>query len=413
MEKYGLTTQLVHAERRQDVENGAVHKPIYTSSQYAYEDANDLVAVFQGRPGFSYARQGTPTTASLEKIINQMEEGTGTCTFATGMAALTAIFYTLLKAGDHIVSSQFIFGNTNSLLINLARLGVEVTHVDGRDVEQVKAAIRPNTRMVFMETIANPGTQLVDLAAIGDLCEAQNILYVLDNTMTTPYLLKGKEVKAGLVMNSLSKIICGHANALGGSVTNTGLFDWSEYPNIYDDYKSGDSSAWGLLQIRKKGLRDMGATLSADAAHRIAVGSESMELRMERSCSNALALAQFLEQQPGVVSVSYPGLSSHPQHERAKDLFGDRGFGSLLAFELQPEIDCIDFLNRLNIVLLATHLGDTRTLSLPVAKTIYHEMGPEKRKEMGIADGLLRVSLGIENENDLISDFAQALNYYV
>lgn len=413
MEKYGLTTQLVHAERRQDVENGAVHKPIYTSSQYAYEDANDLVAVFQGRPGFSYARQGTPTTASLEKIINQMEEGTGTCTFATGMAALTAIFYTLLKAGDHIVSSQFIFGNTNSLLINLARLGVEVTHVDGRDVEQVKAAIRPNTRMVFMETIANPGTQLVDLAAIGDLCEAQNILYVLDNTMTTPYLLKGKEVKAGLVMNSLSKIICGHANALGGSVTNTGLFDWSEYPNIYDDYKSGDSSAWGLLQIRKKGLRDMGATLSADAAHRIAVGSESMELRMERSCSNALALAQFLEQQPGVVSVSYPGLSSHPQHERAKDLFGDRGFGSLLAFELQPEIDCIDFLNRLNIVLLATHLGDTRTLSLPVAKTIYHEMGPEKRKEMGIADGLLRVSLGIENENDLISDFTQALNYYV
>ena len=413
MEKYGLTTQLVHAERRQDVENGAVHKPIYTSSQYAYEDANDLVAVFQGRPGFSYARQGTPTTASLEKIINQMEEGTGTCTFATGMAALTAIFYTLLKAGDHIVSSQFIFGNTNSLLINLARLGVEVTHVDGRDVEQVKAAIRPNTRMVFMETIANPGTQLVDLAAIGDLCEAQNILYVLDNTMTTPYLLKGKEVKAGLVMNSLSKMICGHANALGGSVTNTGLFDWSEYPNIYDDYKSGDSSAWGLLQIRKKGLRDMGATLSADAAHRIAVGSESMELRMERSCSNALALAQFLEQQPGVVSVSYPGLSSHPQHERAKDLFADRGFGSLLAFELQPEIDCIDFLNRLNIVLLATHLGDTRTLSLPVAKTIYHEMGPEKRKEMGIADGLLRVSLGIENENDLISDFTQALNYYV
>lgn len=413
MEKYGLTTQLVHAERRQDVENGAVHKPIYTSSQYAYEDANDLVAVFQGRPGFSYARQGTPTTASLEKIINQMEEGTGTCTFATGMAALTAIFYTLLKAGDHIVSSQFIFGNTNSLLINLARLGVEVTHVDGRDVEQVKAAIRPNTRMVFMETIANPGTQLVDLAAIGDLCEAQNILYVLDNTMTTPYLLKGKEVKAGLVMNSLSKMICGHANALGGSVTNTGLFDWSEYPNIYDDYKSGDSSAWGLLQIRKKGLRDMGATLSADAAHRIAVGSESMELRMERSCSNALALAQFLEQQPGVVSVSYPGLSSHPQHERAKDLFGGRGFGSLLAFELQPEIDCIDFLNRLNIVLLATHLGDTRTLSLPVAKTIYHEMGPEKRKEMGIADGLLRVSLGIENENDLISDFTQALNYYV
>lgn len=412
MEKYGLTTELVHAERRQHIENGAVHKAIYTSSQYTYEDANDLVAVFQGRPGFSYARQGTPTTASLEKTINQLEEGEGTCTFATGMAALTAIFYTLLKAGDHIISSQFIFGNTNSLLINLARFGVEVTHVDARDVAQVKAAIRPNTRMVFMETIANPGTQIVDLAGIGELCEAHKLLYVIDNTMTTPHLLKGKDVKAALVMNSLSKMICGHANALGGSVTSTGLFDWSDYPNIYDDYKSGDPRAWGLLQIRKKGLRDMGATLSADAAQRIAVGAESLELRMQRSCDNALALAQFLEQHPGVVSVSYPGLASHPEHERAKTLFADKGFGSLLSFELQADIDCIDFLNRLDIVLLATHLGDTRTLSLPVAKTIYHEMGPEKRKAMGIADGLLRVSLGIENEKDLIGDFAQALNYY-
>ncbi|NLA50866.1 MAG: cystathionine gamma-synthase family protein [Alcaligenaceae bacterium] len=412
MENYGLTTQLVHSERRQGIENGAVHKPIYTSSQYTYDDANDLVAVFQGRPGFSYARQGTPTTGALEKTIDQMEGGAGTCSFATGMAALTAVFYTLLKAGDHLISSQFIFGNTNSLLINLARLGVEVTHVDGRDIEQVKAAIRPTTRMVFMETIANPGTQIVDLAAIGDLCEEHKLLYVLDNTMTTPHLLKGKEVKAGLVMNSLSKMICGHANALGGAITNTGLFDWAEYLNIYDDYKSGDSKNWGLLQVRKKGLRDMGATLSADAAQRIAIGAETFEMRMERGCSNALALARFLEQHPGVVSVSYPGLESHPEHERAKSLFGNRGFGSLLAFELQPDIDCIDFLNRLNVVLLATHLGDTRTLSLPVAKTIYHEMGPIKRKEMGIADGLLRVSLGIENERDLISDFAQALNYY-
>ena len=252
----------------------------------------------------------------------------------------------------------------------------------------------------------------MDLAALGDLWEGHKLLYVLENTITTPPLLKGKEVKAGLVMNSLSKMSCGHANALGGAITNTGLFDWAEYLNIYDDYKSGDSKNWGLLQVRKKGLRDMGATLSADAAQRIAIGAETFEMRMERGCSNALALARFLEQHPGVVSVSYPGLESHPEHERAKSLFGNRGFGSLLAFELQPDIDCIDFLNRLNVVLLATHLGDTRTLSLPVAKTIYHEMGPIKRKEMGIADGLLRVSLGIENERDLISDFAQALNYY-
>lgn len=412
MKKKGLSTELVHSERLQGLEHGAVHAPIYTSSQYSYDDANDLVAVFQGRPGFSYARQGTPTTAALEKTINQLEEGTGTCLFATGMAALTAIFYTLLKAGDHLVCSQFIFGNTNSLLINLARLGVEVTQVDGRDVEKVKAAIQPNTRMVFMETIANPGTQIVDLAAIGDLCEERGLLYVVDSTMTTPYLFKAKSVKAGLVMNSLSKQLCGHANALGGSVTNTGLFDWSKYPNIYEEYQGGDPEGWGLLQLRKKGLRDMGATLSADAAQRIAVGLETFELRVQRCCDNALALAQFLEQQPGVVSVSYPGLTSHPNHQRAQELFGTKGYGSLLAVELADHIDPIDFLNRLEVVVLATHLGDTRTLSLPVAKTIYYEMGPEKRQLMGIAEGLLRISVGIENENDLTSDFAQALSYY-
>ena len=276
MAKHGFTTNILHGDRRLSVEHGAVHKPIHTSSQYAYPDSRELAAVFQGKPGYTYARQGTPTTDALEKKITVMEDGVASLTFATGMGALAALFTTLLKAGDHLISSQFIFGNTNSLFGTLELLGIELTLVDPTDITAVAAAVRPNTRMVFTETIANPGTQIADLEAIGALCAERGLVYVVDNTLTSPWLFRPKTVGATFVMNSLSKHIGGHAHALGGSLTDTGLFDWTKYPNILDVYKKGAASGWGLTQIKKKGLRDMGATLSADAAHRIAVGAETL-----------------------------------------------------------------------------------------------------------------------------------------
>ncbi len=409
MKEKQLTTTILHADRRHSVEHGAIHKPIHVSTEYAYDDARELAAVFQGKPGYTYARQGTPTTAALENKMTLLEQGKGTVTFATGMAALSAIFLTLLRKGDHLISSSFIFGNTNSLLGTLAQFGVDITFVDPSDVEGVRAAIRPETRMVFVETIANPGTQIADLENIGLLCSDHNLVYVVDNTLTSPFLLKGKDVHASLVMNSLSKYICGHGNALGGSVTNTGLYDWSGFSNIYDDYKKGSPDSWGLTQIKKKGLRDMGGTLSADAASRISAGAETLALRMTQSCSNALALATFLQSHPGIASVRYPGLADHPQHELATTLFNGR-YGALLGVELIDGIDCFDFLNSLDVVILATHLGDSRTLSLPVAHTIYYEMGAQRRAEMGIGDNLLRISVGIEDEQDLLDDFAQALD---
>lgn len=414
----GITTSILHADRRNAIEHGAVHKPLHASVAYRYENVADLVAVFQGSlSGYSYARQGTPTTGALENKLNLLENGTGTISFASGMAALAALFTTMLRAGDHIISSQFIFGNTNSLLETMQGLGVAVTMVDPTDLAQVEQALRPNTRMVFMEAIANPLTQIADLAGIGRLCREHGILYVVDNTVASPYLLRGGDVDAGLVMNSLSKYIGGHGNALGGSITDTGKFDWSTYANINEAYRKGSPANWGLTQIRKKGLRDMGATLSSDAAHRIAVGAETLALRMERACGNALALARWLETQAAVARVHYPGVSSHPQHERAAELFrvktgsgaSEPRFGALLSLELVDGVDCLAFLNELKIVILSTHLGDTRTLALPAACTIYHEMGPEKRSRMGIADSLIRVSVGIEESQDLIDDFSQAL----
>lgn len=408
MSTNGFTTTILHSDRRLGSESGAVHKPVHPSAQYAFERAEDLVAVFQGKPGFSYARQGTPTTGALEAKITQMESGLNTVTFATGMAALAAVFMTLLKKGDHLISSQYIFGNTNSLLGTLQNFGVEVTLVDATDLAQVKAARRPETRMVFVESLANPGTHVADLQGIGDWCAGEKLLYVLDNTLSTPWLCTGKSVGASLVVNSLSKHIGGHANALGGAVTDTGLFDWSVFPNIAQVYRAGNPAGWGLTQIKKKGLRDMGATLSSDAAHRIAAGAETLALRMQKACDNALALARALSAHPQVGRVTYPGLPVHPQHERAKQLFGGR-YGALMAVELSDSVDLFAFLNRLKVFVLATHLGDNRSLVLPVAHTIYYEMGPDLRAQMGIADSQLRISVGTEDAQDLVHDFEQAL----
>lgn len=404
----GLTTQLLHADRLNGVEHGATHKPLHTSAAYGYETAAELAAVFQGeRSGHVYARQGNPTTQALEHKVTLLEGGVGTVSFATGMGAIGSMFIALLKQGDHIVSSQFLFGNTASLFQTLENLGCSVTLVDATDAALVAQAITPKTRIVFVETIANPRTQVADLENIGRLCAERGILYVVDNTMTTPYLFRPSQVQAGLVMNSLSKSISGHGNVLGGAITDTGLFDWASFPNIQAPYKKGAPRTWGLLQIRKKGLRDFGATLVADAAHRIATGAETLTLRMDRACDSALKLATWLEAQPQVGRVYYPGLASHAQHENASRWF--KAYGALLSFELKQGHDTFAMLDALQLVIKSSHLGDNRTLAIPVAQTIFWEMGLEKRQRMGISDSLVRISVGIEDYADLQADFAQAL----
>jgi O-acetylhomoserine (thiol)-lyase len=407
--KYGFTTTILHSDRQKTIEHGSLHKPIHTSVAFGYKDARELAAVFQGRePGYRYGRQGNPTVSALEDKVNRMEDGYATLCFSTGMAAIGAIVQSLLRKGDHVVSSAFLFGNTNSLWQTVAVQGAEVSMVDATDVRQVEAALTPQTRIVFVETIANPRTQVADLAEIGRLCNERGILYIVDNTMTSPYLFQPKKVGASLVVNALTKSIGGHGNALGGSVTDTGLYDWTRYPNIVESYKRYPAVQWGIAQIRAKGLRDFGGSLGPEAAHHIAVGSETMALRVERECANAMALARMLASDERVAAVYYPGLESHPQHGLAKELFS--AFGGLFSFELKEGIDCFDYLNRLKLAIPASNLGDTRTLVIPVAHTIFYEMGPERRAGMGIAESLIRVSVGIEDTADLLDDFRQALS---
>ena len=404
-----LATRNVHSDRRFGVEHGGIHKPIHTSVQYGFDRVEDLIGGFQGtlKGSYQYARQGTPTTAALEAKLTELEDGVGPFCFAPGMGAITATFLTLLRAGDHVVASRYVFGNTNSLFGTMGGLDISVDKVDACSVEAVSAAIRPNTRMVFVETIANPRTQVADLAAIGALCRERGILYVVDNTVTSPALFRPKTVGAGLVINSLTKTIAGHGEALGGAVTDTGMFDWSGYPNIVSSYRSGPPQGWGLVQIRKKGLRDMGAALSSDQAHRISIGSETLSLRIKQCSDTALRLASWLEQHPRIGAVYYPFLPSHAQYERASELFAAGSW--LLSFELLDPSSMIEVLNRLSLPIKATGLGDTRTLIIPVAPTIFWEAGPETRAAMGIAEGLIRVSIGLESVADLIADFEQAL----
>lgn len=405
----GYTSRIVHHDRLQGFSDGPIHAPIYNSVPYAYETTRGLEDVFQGNAtGHAYARQSTPTTDALQSLINQAEEGVGTLVFATGMAALNATFFALLKQGDHLIASQYLFGNTHSLLTTLQNFGVEVSFVDVTNAEHVIAAKQSNTRMVFTETIANPGTQVSDLAAIGEWCTEQNLAFVVDNTITSPYLFNPKTVGASLVMNSLSKYFSGHGTVLGGAITDTGHYDWTAYPNIFEAYRKGDEKKWALTQIKKKALRDMGGTLSSDAAYQIAVGAETMALRMDRACSNALALAKLLDAHPKVEKVFYPGLPSHPQHDRAAELF--RYFGGILSFDLKPEFDCAVLLDSIDLVINATHLGDNRTLALPMASTIFFEMGPENRKAFGIGEKMIRCSIGIEDQDDLLGAFADALD---
>ncbi|MDR7331401.1 cystathionine gamma-synthase family protein [Roseateles asaccharophilus] len=403
-----LSTRLVHATGG-DAQFGGVHATIHPSVQYAHERVEDLIGVFQGtnKGAFNYARQGTPTTAVLERVVTELEGGVGSISFATGMAALSALFLTLLKAGDHLVTSSRVFGNTNSFFQTLEDLGVAVSRVDAGDVAAVRAAVRPQTRMVFVETMANPSTRIPDLEGIGALCRELGLLYVVDNTVTSPALCQPKRFGAGLVMNSLTKTIAGHGEALGGAITDTGCFDWAGYPNIFAAYRKGDAKGWGLQQIRKKGLRDMGGTLSSEAAHRILVGMETLELRLTRSSDTALALARHLAAHPAIAAVHYPMLESHPEHQRARDWFGSGSW--MMAFELRDAAKLHEVINRLRLPLKATGLADTRTLIIPVAPTIFWEMGAEARAAMGIAEGLVRLSVGLEAAEDLMADFDQAL----
>ncbi|WP_026294401.1 cystathionine gamma-synthase family protein [Salinimonas chungwhensis] len=413
MKQTGFTTTQVHADRKcNSPQDGAVHTASTNSVLFEYKDAQSIVDVFQGKKaGHVYSRSSSGAVTALANQVNLLEKGVGAVCFATGMGALSSTFFSLFKSGDHLIVSQYLFGNTRSLMNTLADMGIQISFVDVTALQSIKEAYQPNTRAVFTETVANPVTQVADIQAIGRYCKERQILLLVDNTMTPPPVFNAQKAGASLIICSLTKYVGGHGNALGGAVIDTGQFDWRQFDNIKPAYQVDDVSQWGLTQIKKKGLRDMGATLAPEAAHKLAVGMETMGLRIPRSCENAKHLATFLDNHPKVDRVYYPGLADHPQHFIAREQM-ESGYGAILSVDLVNKIDPIAFLNQLELVICATHLGDNRTLALPVASTIFHESGEQERQKMGISDTMIRISVGIEDIDDIIADFAQALDAF-
>ena len=406
----GFTTQRVHSDSLLNKpSHGAAHEPISTSVLFNFDSAQDIVDVFQGKKvGHVYSRSSSGSVSALQNMLNDMEVGVGSVCFATGMAAISSTILALFRAGDHLIVSRYLFGNTRSFFKTLVRLGIKVSYVDVTDVENVIAAYTPETKGVFTETVANPVTQVADITGISAFCQAHNVVLMVDSTMTPKPLFDAKASGVSLLFNSLTKYIGGHGNALGGVVVDCGNYPWQSFGNILALYQGADIAQWGLTQIKKLGLRDFGATLSPHYAHAFSVGLETLAMRMQRNSENALALATFLASHKAVNKVYYPGLSEHPQHQRAAEYFST--FGAILSFDLVAGVSEIAVLDSLKMVLCATHLGDNRTLALPVAGTIFFEDSAEERAAMGISDSMIRVSVGLEDCDDIIADFSSSLD---
>lgn len=404
-------TLVLHLDRLNgNLPYGALFEQKFESVAYEFPTTEEIEASYQGRGrSVAYGRQGNPTTTSLERKLTALERGVGTVCFASGMAAYDATFATLFRSGDHVIASKFLFSNTVSLLNTYRdRFGVDVEYVDVTDAGTVLTGVKENTVAVFVESVANPKTQIPSLLEIGRGLAKVGVAYVIDNTLTTPCGFKPKDVFAALSINSLTKSIGGHGRSLGGSVTDTGVMDWTRSRVFIEErFREVDQLSY-IMQLRKRGLRDKGATLSGGDAATLSMGLETLPLRLKAASENANRLAIFLQSCRQVAAVHYPGLPSHPQHHLASKLFA--ATGPLMSFELSPERDVSKFLNRLKIIVRSSSLGDNRTLVIAPAKTIFHELGPNVRAEMGIAEGLVRMSVGIEPIDDLIADLEQALN---
>jgi O-acetylhomoserine (thiol)-lyase len=378
---------------------------------FHFPDAQGIVDAFQGKAvAHVYGRSSSPTSSHLQQLLCRYHGALGAVTFSTGMAAISSTMFSLLRAGDHIVVSHFLFGNTRSFIQSLTGFGIAVSFVDITQCDEVKRAMQDNTRMVFCESLANPLTQIPDLAGIGKICQANGSLFMLDTTMTPHVMLDVTQYPVDLVITSLTKYIAGHGHAMGGAVLDMGRFDWSQYPHIEALYQVPDVTMRGLTQIRKKGLRDIGATLDPHAAGQILLGQETLAMRYAKAVNNAATIAAELASHDLIQHVYHPSLKSHPQSDLANEQFS--AHGALLSFDLVADIDPVAFINRLSLILCATHLGDTRTLALPVTQTIFYEFSQAQRDAMGITDACVRLSIGIEEPEDLLADLRQALAFF-
>ena len=390
MKKCGLGTTAIHAGTLKNL-YGTLAMPIYQTSTFIFDSAEQGGRRFAlEEAGYIYTRLGNPTTTVLENKIAVLEEGEAGVAMSSGMGAISSTLWTVLKAGDHIVTDKTLYGCTFALMNHgLTRFGVEVTFVDTSNLDEVKNAMKKNTRVVYLETPANPNLKIVDLEGVCKVAHTNpNTLVIVDNTFATPYMQKPLKLGADIVVHSVTKYINGHGDVIAGLVvTNKELAD----------------------QIRFVGLKDMtGAVLGPQDAYYIIRGMKTFEIRMERHCANAKKVVEFLNKHPKIEKVYYPGLETHSGYEIAKKQMKD--FGAMISFELKGGFEAgKTLLNNLKLCSLAVSLGDTETLIQHPASMTHSPYTKEEREAAGITDGLVRLSVGLENVEDIIADLEQGL----
>ena len=394
-----------------DGASGSSAAPIHQTAAFAYPTAEGLSNAFSGRgPGYIYSRIANPTSSAFERRLAEMEGGVGCLSCSSGMAAIASVVMGLTRAGDHIVAANGIFGGTVSLFTKtLSRFGVKTTFVDSADVAAFRAAMEPETKLVFVETITNPRMDVPDLSAIAAVAHEAGVPLVVDSTVTTPVLVQPGKWGADIVVHSVSKFINGHGNSIGGAIIDTGNFDWRGGPfeDIAELAKRAGKLAF-LAHLRTLIYRDLGCCPAPFNSFLHLTGIEGLALRMEAHCRNAQALAEYLDAHPKVKWVNYPGLESSAYHETAKRLFGGR-FGGVLTFGLGSAESAFQLIDQLSLAQNLANIGDSRTLVIHPASTIFHEFSAEERAAMGVFDDLVRVSVGVESANDIIADFESAL----
>lgn len=417
-------TLSLHAGQHPDPVTGSRAVPIYQTTSYVFQDADHAAALFNlERAGHIYTRISNPTIAVLEERLAALENGVGAVCTASGMAALHLAIATLLNAGDHIVASASLYGGTINLLTHtLPRFGLTTTFVKPRDLDGIKAAIQPNTKLVIGETIGNPGLEVLDIPAVSKVAHDAGIPLLIDNTFATPYLARPIEMGADIVMNSITKWIGGHGIAIGGVIVDGGHFDWEKsgkFPTLTTPYAGYHGIVFAeefgpqafIMRARAEGLRDFGACLSPTNAFQILQGVETLHVRMQRHVENAAAVVEFLKSNKAVEWVTHPSLDNHPDHELAKKLL-PRGAGSIITFGIKGGRDAgRKFIEALKLASHLANVGDAKTLVIHPASTTHQQMNAEQLKTAGIGEELIRLSIGIEAAEDIIGDLGQALRF--
>ena len=424
-ENWRFETAQIHAGAQPDPVTGSRATPIYQTTSYVFRDTEHAANLFSlAEVGNIYTRIQNPTQDVVEQRLAALEGGTGALLVASGMSAATLSILNLAAAGDHVVASSALYGGTYNLLrYTLAKLGIETTFVsDQDDAEAWRAAVRPNTKLFFAESIGNPKINVLDIQTVADIAHAAGVPLIIDNTIATPYLLRPFEHGADIVIHAATKFLGGHGTVIAGAIIDGGTFPWSEHADTFPGLTEPDPSYHGvsytgvlgdgiayIIKARVQLLRDLGPAISPNSAWQLIQGIETLSLRMERHVQNTQQIAEWLEARDDVASVSYAGLPSSPWYAQANK-YTPKGAGAVLSFELKGGVDAgRAFVDNLTLFSHLANIGDVRSLVIHPASTTHSQLSPEEQLSSGVTPGLVRLSVGLENVDDLIDDLTQAL----